>query len=84
MVVVMVMEVVTLDEQGRLIIPKRIRERKGLTGEVEILEAEEGVIIRPKKTKNWDNVLKEKLGVDWASALAVSLEGISMDDLLFR
>ncbi len=31
-----------VDKQGRIFIPKDIRERKGLKGEVEVVEVEEG------------------------------------------
>lgn len=81
--VVMVMEVVKIDRQGRLIIPKTIREKKGLTGEVEIFEVEEGVILKSRKARTWDSILNDKLKVEWSKALAVSLEGVSVDDLLF-
>lgn len=77
------MEVVKVDEQGRLVIPKALRERRGLTGEVEVLETDEGVVLRPKRGKAWDSLLNEKLRVEWGKALAVSLEKMSVDDLLF-
>lgn len=77
------MEMVKVDGQGRLVIPKDIRERRGLTGEVEVLETDEGVVLRPRRAKAWDSVLNGKLRVDWGSALAVSLEKVSVDSLLF-
>ena len=78
----MVMEVVKIDEQGRLVIPKGIRERKGLKGEVQVLETEEGVIVKPRKAVSWDEMLDRKVKVDWSKALTVSLEDISLDELL--
>ncbi len=79
----MVMEVARIDEQGRVVIPKTIRERRGLTGEVEILEVEEGVVLRPRRERSWDSVLSKKVKVDWSGALVISLENVSVDDLLF-
>jgi len=79
---VMVMEVVKIDSQGRIIIPKSLREKKGLNDEVEILEMEEGIILRPKKDKSWDEILSKKIKVDWSNALTVSLESLSIDDII--
>jgi len=75
-------ETVTVDPQGRIVIPKEIRERKRLQGEVEIIEVEEGLLLRPSR-REWDKVFGEKVKVNWRKALSVSLENISMDDLLF-
>jgi AbrB family looped-hinge helix DNA binding protein len=80
----MVMEVVKIDEQGRLVIPKTIRERRGLEGEIEVLETDEGVLLRPKREGSWEQLLGEKLTVDWSRVLAISLEDVSIDDLIFR
>ena len=82
---VMVMEMVIsvrVDQQGRIVIPKEVRERKGLKGKVEVIEVEGGVLLRPLR-RVWDKVLAEKVKVDWKGALAVSLENFSVDDLLF-
>jgi len=79
---VMVMEVVKIDSQGRIVIPKSLREKKGLNDEVEILEMEEGIILRPKKGKSWDEILSKKIKVDWHNALTVSLESLSIDDII--
>ncbi|MCP8308301.1 MAG: AbrB/MazE/SpoVT family DNA-binding domain-containing protein [archaeon] len=76
------MEVVKIDSQGRIIIPKSLREKKGLNDEVEILEMEEGIILRPKKDKSWDEILSKKIKVDWSNALTVSLESLSIDDII--
>ena len=83
MVVVMVMVIrLKVDKQGRILIPKDIRERKGLKSEVEVVEVEEGLLIRPFR-KGWDNLFAKKVKVDWSKALMVSLEDVSVDDLLF-
>lgn len=83
MVVVMVMVIrLKVDKQGRILIPKDIRERKGLKGEVEVVEVEEGLLIRPFR-KGWDNLFAKRVKVDWSKALTVSLEDVSVDDLLF-
>lgn len=81
----MVMEMVShvrVDRQGRIVIPKDVRDRKGLKGEVEVIEVEEGVLLRPP-TRRWDELLGKKVRVDWKKALTVSLENFSVDDLLF-
>jgi len=78
------MEVVKIDDQGRLVIPKTIRERRGLDGEIELLETDEGVLLRPKRERSWEQLLCEKLKVDWSRALSISLEDVSIDDLIFR
>ena len=83
MVVVMVMVIrLKVDKQGRILIPKDIRERKGLKSEVEVVEVEEGLLIRPFR-KGWDNLFAKRVKVDWSKALTVSLEDVSVDDLLF-
>lgn len=83
MVMVMVMVIKgRVDEQGRLVIPKEIREKWGLKGEVDIVEMNEGVLIRPVKG-NWKNFLTKKVKVDWNKAATVSLEGVSVDELMF-
>lgn len=81
--VVMVMEVVNVDSQGRILIPKPLRDKIGLTGEAELTETSDGILLRPKRPRSWEQVLERKLKADWKSALAVSLEGISLDDILF-
>lgn len=80
----MVMEVVKIDDQGRLVIPKTIRERRGFDGEIELLETDEGVLLRPKRERSWEQLLGEKLTVDWSRAISISLEDVSIDDMIFR
>lgn len=72
-----------IDKQGRVLIPKELREKMRLTGEVEILEVDRGLYIRPLE-KSWDNLFNKKLKVEWQKAMSVSLEDISIDDLIFR
>ena len=45
------------DRLGRIVIPKELRERFNLTGEVEIVATEEGVLL---KNKEYELVKKEK------------------------
>ena len=54
-----------VDNQGRIVIPKEIRERKGLKGSVEIEETEEGIIIRPPRdlVAKWKKIFENKLKV---------------------
>lgn len=78
----MVMAVAKVDRQGRIIIPKSLRDKKGLTDQVELVEVEDGIIIRPKKASSWDHMLSKKLKVEWSNALTVSLEKLSLDDVL--
>jgi len=83
--VVMVMEMVQtvgVDQQGRVVIPKELRERKKLQGEIEIIEVNEGLLLRPLR-REWNKIFDNKAKVNWHKALAVSLESISIDDLLF-
>jgi AbrB family looped-hinge helix DNA binding protein len=72
-----------IDKQGRVLIPKELREKIGLTGEVEILEVDRGIFLRPLE-KSWDDLFKTKLKVDWQRAMTVSLEDYSIDDLIFE
>lgn len=74
--------VVRVDRQGRIVIPKEVRERKKLEGEVEVVEVEEGVLVRSHR-REWDRFFANKVGVNWQKALAVSLENVSIDDFLF-
>ena len=83
-IMVMVMEVVKIDKQGRVVIPKSVRERKGLKGEIELVETDEGIILRPLKARTWDSVLSKKVSVNWDEAVSVSLDNISMDELLYE
>lgn len=84
MVMVMPMaEYVRIDRQGRVVIPKHLREKFGFDGEVEIIAGDDGVTLRPPKKKNWDVFLKDKLKVDWRRAMTVSLEGLNVDELMF-
>ncbi|MGQ9722590.1 MAG: AbrB/MazE/SpoVT family DNA-binding domain-containing protein [Candidatus Jordarchaeum sp.] len=71
-----------IDDQGRLVIPKDIRKKWRLKGEVDIVEVEDGVLIRPKKG-GWKDFLIKKVKVDWNRAVAVSLEKVSVDELIF-
>ncbi|MEM2959866.1 MAG: AbrB/MazE/SpoVT family DNA-binding domain-containing protein [Candidatus Jordarchaeaceae archaeon] len=71
-----------IDDQGRIVIPKDVREKWNLKGEVEIVEIEGGVLIRPKKS-GWEDFLSRKVKVDWNRAVAVSLEKVSVDELIF-
>ena len=45
------------DRLGRIVIPKELRERFNLAGEVEIVATEEGVLL---KNKEYELVKKEK------------------------
>jgi len=81
MVMVMVIKA-RIDEQGRLVIPKDVREKWNLKGEVEMVEVEGGVLIRPKKG-GWEDFLSRKVKVDWSRAVAISLESVSVDELIF-
>lgn len=63
-------------------IPKEMRKRKGLKGVVEVVETEEGVVIRPLKAKLWEPLFRRRIRVNWERALAVSLENLSVDDLM--
>nr|MDO8045474.1 hypothetical protein [Candidatus Baldrarchaeota archaeon] len=40
------------------------------------------MLIRPFR-KGWDNLFAKRVRVDWSKALTVSLEDVSVDDLLF-
>ncbi|MEM3563222.1 MAG: AbrB/MazE/SpoVT family DNA-binding domain-containing protein [Candidatus Freyarchaeota archaeon] len=71
-----------IDDQGRIVIPKDVREKWNLKGEVEIVEIEGGVLIRPKKS-GWEDFLSRKVKVDWNRAVAGSLEKVSVDELIF-
>jgi AbrB family looped-hinge helix DNA binding protein len=81
---VMVMAMVIkgrVDDQGRLVIPKEVREKWRLKGEVDIVEVDDGVLIRPRKS-SWKDFITKKVKVDWNRAVAVSLEEVSVDDLM--
>jgi len=77
------MEVVRIDPQGRILIPKNIRDKAGLAGEAELVPVRDGILLRPRKPISWEQFLKDKLKVDWKRALSVSLEGSSVDETLF-
>lgn len=77
------MEVVRIDPQGRILIPKNIRDKAGLAGEAELVPVRDGILLRPRKPASWEQFLKDKLKVDWKRALTVSLEGSSVDETLF-
>ena len=76
---VMVMVMVKIDDQGRIIIPKEIRERKKLTGDVEIEEVKEGIIIKPKKSLTWKEFFKNKLKIDWKKVQKLDLSEENLD-----
>ncbi len=40
-----------IDNLGRLVIPKSLRERFGLFGKVEIITTKEGILIRPTESE---------------------------------
>jgi len=44
----------------------------------------EGVVIRPLKAKLWEPLFRRRVRVDWERTLAVSLENLSVDDLMLR
>ena len=77
------MVVVKIDDQGRIIIPKEIRDRKKLNDEVEIKEIDEGIIIKPKKTLKWRDFLRNKLKIDWDKVQKLDLSEKNLDDLWF-
>lgn len=78
---VMVMVMVKIDDQGRIIIPKEIRDRKKLNDEVEIKEIDEGIIIKPKKTLKWRDFLKNKLKIDWDKVQKLDLSEENLDEV---
>jgi len=78
---VMVMVMVKIDEQGRLIIPKEIREKLKLIGEVEIVEVKEGIILKPKQTLTWKKFYKDKLKMNWDEVHKLDLSEEDLTDL---
>ena len=81
LLMVMVMVMVKIDDQGRIIIPKEIRERKKLIEEVEIKEIDEGIIIKPKKSLTWKEFLENKLKIDWNKVQKLNLSEVNLDDI---
>ena len=79
--VVMVLVLVKIDDQGRVIIPKDLREKKKLNGEIEIEEINDGLILRPKKDLTWKEFFKEKFEIDWDKIQKLDLSEESLDDL---
>jgi AbrB family looped-hinge helix DNA binding protein len=77
---VMVMVMVKIDEQGRIIIPKEIRERKKLNDEVVLEETNEGLIIKPKSKITWKQFFKKKLQIDWNKVRKLDLSEENLDD----
>ena len=78
---VMVMVMVKIDEQGRIIIPKELREKKKLIGEIEIEEIKDGLILRSKKDLTWRDFFKEKLKINWKKTQKLDLSEETLDDL---
>ena len=77
----MVMVVVKIDEQGRLIIPKEIRERKKMTNEVILEETKDGIIIKPQSVLTWTQFFKTKLKLDWTKVRKLDLSEENFDDM---
>jgi len=48
------------------------------------VQVEQGILLRPRKARTWEQILENKVKVDWRRAVAVSLEGLSVDDVLLR
>jgi len=78
---VMVMVLVKIDEQGRIIIPKEIRERMNLNSEVEIKELDEGILIKPKASLTWKEFFQTKLKIDWNKVQKLDLSEEDLDNL---
>lgn len=76
---VMVMVRVKIDDQGGIIIPKEIRDRRKLIGEVEIKEINEGIIIIAKKTLKWKDFFKNKLKINWDKVQKLDLSNENLD-----
>ena len=76
---VMVMVRVKIDDQGGIIIPKEIRDRRKLIGEVEIKEINEGIIIIAKKTLKWKDFFKNKLKIIWDKVQKLDLSNENLD-----
>ena len=76
----MVLVMVKIDEQGRIIIPKEIRERKKLNDEVVLEETNEGLIIKPKYKTTWKQIFKKKLQIDWNKVRKLDLSDENLDD----
>jgi AbrB family looped-hinge helix DNA binding protein len=62
---VMRVDLAKIDEEGRVLIPKKIRERKRLEGEIELVETDDGVLLRPKFAKGWNRLFENKIRVAW-------------------
>jgi bifunctional DNA-binding transcriptional regulator/antitoxin component of YhaV-PrlF toxin-antitoxin module len=77
MVIVTVM--VKIDDQDGIIIPKEIRDRRKLIGEVEIKEIIEGIIIIAKKTLKWKDFFKNKLKINWDKVQKLDLSNENLD-----
>ena len=80
---VMVMaDSINIDSQGRIVIPKRLRDKKGLKGELEIIETREGILLRPikDKSKNWSKIFKKKLHIN-PQKVGISISDEGNDNL---
>ncbi len=75
------MVMVKVDEQGRLIIPKEIRERKKITNEVILEETKDGIIIKPKSALTWKQFFGTKLKLNWAKVRKLDLSEENFDDM---
>ena len=80
-IMVMVMVMVKIDEQGRIIIPKEIREKKRLRGEVEIEVVKEGILIKPKTEITWNEIFKSKFKINWNNVKKLDLSEENLDKL---
>ena len=78
---VMVMVLVKIDEQGRIIIPKEIREKMKLNSEVELKVLDEGILIKPKASLTWKEFFKTKLKIDWNKVKKLDLSEEDLDQL---
>jgi len=72
-----------IDKVGRIVIPKELRERKKLNEKVELIEVEEGVLIRAVQEtaqKTLDDLYKNKLEIKWNKASIGDLSEESLDE----
>jgi len=77
---VMALVMVKIDDQGRIIIPKDIRERKKLTDEVVLEETEQGVTIKPRSKLTLEQFFNHKLKIDWSKVKKLDLSKENLDD----
>ena len=71
----------TIAADGTITIPKEMLSDTQLNGEVELIECEEGILIKPQTKKSWGDFFETKLKMN--KPIYINLSEVNEDEFMY-